>query len=79
MPRICRKNKSIIRKLREHASLFQRELAEMLDISQDMVSKIELQARMPSERICNKLVDIANKYGFKLTLRILKRELNRKL
>ena len=66
--------KSLIKALRFHANLRQSELAEMLNVSQPTISYWENLEWKPSLVYMEKLVKIAVRHGFKLTVRRLQNE-----
>lgn len=74
MPKIYRERKSVVRRLREHMNMFQAELAEMIGVNQTMVSRFERFEDKPSEWVSNKLIEIAHRYGFKLTKKMLRED-----
>ncbi len=74
MSKRYREKRALIRQLREHARLWQSELAEMLNVHQTMISKFEVFSRIPTKAQCRKFVEIAQKYGFKLTINKLEED-----
>lgn len=74
MPRIYREKKSVIRNLRQQLNMFQAELADMLKITQTMVSKFERFEKKPSEKMMIKLMAIAHRYGIRLTQKMIEED-----
>jgi transcriptional regulator with XRE-family HTH domain len=57
-----------IKLLRLAAKLSQAELAEMLNVTQQMISLYENSDNGPSLLVCDKICNIARKYGIDLSM-----------
>jgi transcriptional regulator with XRE-family HTH domain len=69
-----KKKLSLVRKLRLHAFISQKELAEMCDVYQSTISLWERILVRPYPKSIARLISIAEKSGFYLTERMLKSE-----
>jgi DNA-binding transcriptional regulator YiaG len=79
MPRINKSNvnNSLIKRLRFHANLNQSKLASMLGVTQTLVSYWESYTQAPAKRLHDKILKIAAKFDFEMTIKSLEKEFKR--